>query len=75
MTENENVIFEMDQEEIKNLHERIMILESQLCWQELISYEYWNALYQIRCFVDIWKRKRIPMIRKQLDLVDITLRF
>lgn len=75
MTEYGNIIFEMDQEEIKKLHEKIAVLESRLKWQEIISYEYWNALYQIRAFVDLWKRKRIPKIREQLDTVEVNLRF
>jgi len=75
MTEHENIIFDLDQEEIIKLRERVRILETQLSWQNQISYEYWNGLYQIRCFVDIWRRKRIPKIREQLDSNEIILRF
>lgn len=68
-----STIFEMDQEEIKALRAENKILYTQLRWQDALTYEYWNALYQIRSFADIWRRGRITQIRKQLSKVGVEL--
>ena len=64
----------MDQEEIKRLGEENKVLYCQLRWQEEISHQYWNALYQIRSFADIFRRRKLQMIRKQLSKVEVELR-
>ena len=61
----------MYHEDVQEYREKIRILETQLDFIKELRWEYEHALFEIRCAVDI-RRKRIPLIREILDNYDIS---
>jgi len=59
----------------KQLQIRVDMLEKQLEESQEKKEEYYQALYEIRCIIDIIRRGRIPGIRKVLDQAKIKLNY